>query len=146
MNANQGEARTRRTVRSFVRRAGRLTISQRRALEELWPTYGIEFASQLLDLDKIFDRRAPRVLEIGFGNGDTLVQQAHENRAADYIGIEVHAPGAGHCLLAAHDAGITNLRLIAHDAIEVLEQQIAPASLQRINLYFPDPWPKKRHH
>jgi len=146
MNASQGEARTWRTVRSFVRRAGRLTISQQRALKELWPSYGIEFDSQQLDLDTIFGRRAPRVIEIGFGNGDTLVQQAHDNREADYIGIEVHAPGVGHCLLAAQNGGITNLRLIAHDAIEVLEQQIVPASLQRINLYFPDPWPKKRHH
>jgi len=140
------DTRQRRTIRSFVRRAGRLTPSQQRALEVLWPAYGIAFTSQQLDLDTLFGRRAPRVLEIGFGNGETLVQQAHANPASDYIGIDVHEPGVGHCLLAARNAGITNLKLIAHDAIEVLAQQIATASLLRINLYFPDPWPKKRHH
>lgn len=136
----------RRTIRSFVRRAGRLTPPQQRALEELWPTYGIDFTPQCLDLDALFGRHAPRTLEIGFGNGETLVQQAQDDPASDFIGIEVHEPGVGHCLLAAKQAGISNLRLIAHDAIEVLQSQIANQSLQRINLYFPDPWPKARHH
>jgi len=144
-----GEARhaaKRRTIRSFVRRAGRLTPSQQRALDELWPGYGVDFAPHELDLDALFGRRAPRTLEIGFGNGETLVQHALENPSSDFIGIEVHEPGVGHCLLKAESAGVTNLKLIAHDAIEVLEQQVPAASLQRINLYFPDPWPKKRHH
>lgn len=139
------EAR-RRPIRSFVRRAGRLTASQKQALEALWPNYGVKFSEQALALDEVFGRSAPRVLEIGFGNGETLVEQALGDPARDYLGIEVHDPGVGHCLIAAHAAGISNLRLIRHDAVEVLEAQLAPSSLQRINLYFPDPWPKKRHH
>ena len=135
-----------RTIRSFVRRSGRLTPSQQRALDELMPTRGITFEARPLDLHRSFGRAAPVVLEIGFGNGETLVQQAEENTDKDYLGIEVHEPGIGHCLLTAHEADVTNLRLIAHDAIEVLRQQIPLDSLQRINLYFPDPWPKKRHH
>jgi len=136
----------RRTIRSFVRRAGRLTASQQRALDDLWPVWGVAYWPASLDFDVIFGRRAPRVLEIGFGNGDSLVRQAREHPQLDYIGVEVHEPGVGHCLLAIRNAGIGNLRLIAHDAVEVLQHQVAPGSLQRINLYFPDPWPKKRHH
>jgi tRNA (guanine-N7-)-methyltransferase len=135
-----------RTVRSFVRRAGRLTASQQRALEELWPAFGIEFGDEPLRFDALFGRSAPVVLEIGFGNGETLVQQAAEHPDLDFLGIEVHEPGVGHCLLKARDAGIGNLKLIRHDAVEVLEVMIPPASLARVNLYFPDPWPKKRHH
>ena len=138
--------RKKRTIRSFVRRTGRITASQQKALGELWPQYGLPYADEILDLTKLFGRDAERTLEIGFGNGDSLVQQAGENPDRDFIGIEVHEPGVGHCLIAANRAGVKNLRLIAHDAIEVLRQQIPPASLARINLYFPDPWPKKRHH
>ena len=140
------DTRARRTIRSFVRRTGRLTPSQQRALTELWPQFGVDFKATLLDFDALFARHAPRVLEIGFGNGDTLVQQAAADPAADFIGIEVHEPGVGHCMLKARDAGISNLRIVRHDAIEVLEQQIPPRSLHRVNIYFPDPWPKKRHH
>jgi tRNA (guanine-N7-)-methyltransferase len=140
------DTRARRTIRSFVRRTGRLTPSQQRALTELWPQYGVDFKAALLDFDALFSRHAPRVLEIGFGNGDTLVQQATADPALDFIGIEVHEPGVGHCMLKARDAGISNLRIVRHDAIEVLEQQIPPQSLRRVNIYFPDPWPKKRHH
>ncbi len=123
-----------------------MTDSQQRALHELWPVYGIEFTPQLLDLEQIFGRSAQRVLEIGFGNGDSLVQLASEDPSSDFLGIEVHDPGVGHCLIAARAADVKNLKIIAHDAIEVLETQLKPASLARINLYFPDPWPKKRHH
>lgn len=144
MAAHQQE--TRRTIRSFVRRAGRLTTGQAQALQELWPVFGIDFSDELIDLDSVFGRAAPRVLEIGFGNGETLVEQAAANPSTDFIGIEVHEPGVGHCLLRAHAAGISNLRLSRHDAIDVLRHQIPDASLRRINLYFPDPWPKKRHH
>ena len=136
----------RRTIRSFVRRAGRLTVSQQRALDELWPAFGVEFGGEMLGFDTLFGRAAPVVLEIGFGNGETLVQQAAEHPECDFLGIEVHEPGVGHCLIKARDAGVTNLRLIRHDAIEVLDTMIPPASLARLNLYFPDPWPKKRHH
>ncbi len=135
-----------RPIRSYVRRAGRLTSSQQRALDELWPEYGIEFAPQLLNFDSIFKRAAPRVFEIGFGNGESLVQLAIDDPASDFLGVDVHDPGIGHCLIAAHDARVTNLRLISHDAVDVLEMQIPSDSLSRINLYFPDPWPKKRHH
>ncbi len=135
-----------RTIRSFVRRAGRLTPSQARALKELWPSYGIDFSTEPIDFDRLFGRSAPVVLEIGFGNGDTLVQQALDHSASNFLGIEVHEPGVGHCLLKADAAGVKNLRLIKHDAVEVLQNQVPTASLHRINIYFPDPWPKKRHH
>lgn len=129
-----------------MRRAGRMTASQQRALDELWPDYGFDYTGKQLDLARLFGREAPVVLEIGFGNGDTLVEQAAASPDKDYLGIEVHEPGVGHCLIRAREAGISNLRLTVHDAIEVLENEIPAASLIRINLYFPDPWPKKRHH
>ena len=135
-----------RTIRSFVRRAGRITPSQQRALESLWPVYGIEFDDKPLDLSLLFGRAAPVVLEIGFGNGETLVEQAAAKPDKDFIGIEVHEPGVGHCLLKAEESGVRNLRIIMHDAVEVLTRQVPAGSLARINLYFPDPWPKKRHH
>jgi tRNA (guanine-N7-)-methyltransferase len=134
-----------RTIRSFVRRAGRITPSQQRALDELWPAYGIDHAIGELDFASLFGRPAPVTLEIGFGNGETLVEQATEDPATDFVGVEVHEPGVGHCLLKAQEAGIANLRVIAHDAIEVLRDRVPLSSLTRINLYFPDPWPKKRH-
>ena len=146
MTSHENPSRPYRPIRSFVRRAGRLTPSQQRALEELWPVYGVDLGNDALDLTSVFGRSAAIVLEIGFGNGDTLVQQASENPDCNFLGIEVHEPGIGHCLLMAQSAGTSNLKLIAHDAIEVLQTHVPPGSLQRINLYFPDPWPKKRHH
>ncbi len=136
----------RRTIRSFVRRTGRMTPGQGRALKELWPQYGIDFAAEPLRLNDVFGRAADKVLEIGFGNGESLIQLARDNPDVDFIGIEVHEPGVGHCLINARNAGLKNLKVIIHDAIEVLQQQIPDASLSRINLLFPDPWPKKRHH
>jgi tRNA (guanine-N7-)-methyltransferase len=136
----------RRTIRSFVRRTGRLTPSQQGALKELWPSFGVDFTDCLLDSGDLFGRDAPMVLEIGFGNGESLVQQAIDSPNNNFIGIEVHEPGVGHCLLQIRDEGIANLRLLNHDAIEVLAYQIPLESLSRVNLYFPDPWPKKRHH
>ena len=129
-----------------MRRAGRITASQQRALDELWATYGIDHDDQLLDLHALFGRSAPVVLEIGFGNGETLVEQAAADPGTNFIGIEVHEPGVGHCLLIAAEAGVDNLRVVMHDAIEVLRNQVPRRSLARVNLYFPDPWPKKRHH
>ena len=136
----------RRTVRSFVRRAGRLTASQQRALDELWLRFGVDFAPRPLDFALLFGRTAPVVVEIGFGNGETLVEQAAARPQCDFLGVEVHEPGVGHCLIRAREADVSNLRLIMHDALEVLARQIPRASLCRVNLYFPDPWPKKRHH
>jgi len=136
----------RRAVRSFVRRAGRITQSQQRALDELWPVYGVSYTGRPLEFDELFGTDQPVVAEIGFGNGETLVQLAAANPDQNFLGIEVHEPGVGHCLLKAKEAGIENLRIIAHDAIDVLTHQVRPRSLSRLNLYFPDPWPKKRHH
>ncbi len=135
-----------RTIRTFVRRAGRMTTSQQRALDELWPSFGIGFEPTPLDLAALFGRRADVVLEIGFGNGETLVEQAAAAPEKDFVGVEVHEPGVGHCMLKAKAAGTSNLRVIMHDAIEVLRHQVPVGSLSRLNLYFPDPWPKKRHH
>ena len=136
----------RQAVRSYVLRAGRITRAQRRALDELLPRWGIPYSPERLDLDAVFGRKARRVLEIGFGNGDTLVGLAAASADADFLGVEVHPPGIGRCLLAIEAQGLTNLRLIAHDAVEVLESQLPPDSLDEVLLYFPDPWPKKRHH
>jgi len=129
-----------------VLRAGRITEAQKRALAELLPRFGIAWALQPVDLDAAFGRSVPRVLEIGFGNGDTLVELATTMPATDFIGAEVHPPGIGHCLLAVETRGLTNIRVVAHDAVEVLEHMIPPSALDEVLLYFPDPWPKKRHH
>ncbi len=136
----------RQPIRSYVLRAGRITQAQRRALDELLPRFGIAYAASPLDLDRVFGRSATRVLEIGFGNGDTLVGLATGYPDADFIGIEVHPPGIGHCLLKVQSLGLRNVRVVAHDAVEVLANQLMPASLDEVLLYFPDPWPKKRHH
>ena len=144
--AMQDSEKRKRTVRSFVRRAGRLTDSQKRALDELAPLYLVDYSANQLSFPAVFGRVAPVVLEIGFGNGETLVQQAAHCPDEDFVGIEVHEPGVGHCLLKAEAAGLTNLRVIIHDAVEVLANQVSRDSLERLNLYFPDPWPKKRHH
>lgn len=135
-----------RAIRSFVRRAGRITPSQQRALDELWPVYGVSYTDKSIALDELFGIARPVVLEIGFGNGESLVELAAANPDRNFLGIDVHEPGIGHCLLKADEAGIENLRIIAHDAIDVLFHQVPPGSLSRLNLYFPDPWPKKRHH
>jgi tRNA (guanine-N7-)-methyltransferase len=135
-----------RRIRSFVRREGRLTPGQQRAMDVLFPRFGIEAGEQLLDLDAIFGRTAPRILEIGFGNGESLATIAKNHPQNDYIGIEVHRPGVGHLLIKIEELGLTNLRVICDDAVEVLEKQIPDGSLDALYLFFPDPWHKKRHH
>lgn len=137
-----------RPVRSFVRREGRLTPSQKRALEQLWPKFGLDFTNSPLNLDQVFDRKPAghRVLEIGFGNGDLLAKLALANPDNDYLGIEVHRPGVGHLLQLLEKNNSTNVRVISHDAVEVLNEQIAAEALEQVLLFFPDPWPKKRHH
>jgi tRNA (guanine-N7-)-methyltransferase len=137
---------TRRPIRSFVMRAGRMTSGQARALDELWPRYGVEYSPGALSLDALFGRRAPRTLEIGFGNGEHLAALAAAHPQRDYFGIEVHRPGVGHLLMLAETHHLENLRVSAHDAVEVLREQIAPASLDEVLVLFPDPWHKKRHH
>jgi tRNA (guanine-N7-)-methyltransferase len=135
-----------RSIRSFVTRAGRITEAQERALAQLWPAYGVEFAPGTLDLGALFGRVAPRCCEIGFGNGDNLLALAAAHPERDFLGIEVHRPGVGRLLLALKNQGLGNVRLICHDAVEVLAEQLAPGSLAQILILFPDPWPKKRHH
>jgi tRNA (guanine-N7-)-methyltransferase len=135
-----------RRIRSFVRREGRLTPGQQRAMDELFPRFGIEAGGAPLDLDAIFGRSAPRILEIGFGNGESLAEIARNHPHNDYIGIEVHRPGVGHLLMKIEELGLTNLRVMCADAVEVLEKQIPDASLDALYLFFPDPWHKKRHH
>jgi tRNA (guanine-N7-)-methyltransferase len=139
-------ATNRRTVRSYVMRAGRTTAGQERALNELWPVYGIEYDSKPLILDSTFGRQAPRMIEIGFGAGEALLAFAQAHPEMDCLGLEVHRPGVGHLLLGAQTAELKNLRIMCHDAVEVLTHQLCPASISRVHIFFPDPWPKKRHH
>jgi len=135
-----------RQVKSYVRREGRLTAGQQRALELLWPRFGIDYGDQLLDLDQLFGRDGEKILEIGFGNGDSLWQMACAHPEKDYLGIEVHRPGVGHLLHKVEQSGISNVRVMCHDAVEILQHQIADHSLDRVQLFFPDPWHKKKHH
>lgn len=136
----------RRQVRSFVLRQGRLTDAQERAFAEHWARYGLDYAGTPRDFDAAFGRRAERVFEIGFGNGEALLFACGNEPARDFIGIEVHRPGVGRLLNALAEAGHANARLYCHDAVEVLRNEIAPASLDEVRIFFPDPWHKKRHH
>ena len=135
-----------RKVRSFVLREGRLTKGQAQAMEQQWPSMGLDYTPEAIDLVEVFGREADTVLEIGFGMGGSLVEMAKASPELNFIGIEVHKPGVGACLSVAAEAGVTNLRVYHHDALEVLENSIAEGSLARVQLFFPDPWHKKRHH
>ena len=135
-----------RAIRSFVTRSGRITAAQERALQELWPRYGIEIGPEPLDLDALFGREARRVAEIGFGNGDNLLALAGSRPEEDFLGIEVHRPGVGRLLLQLKERGLDNVRVACHDAVELLERHLSGACLDEILILFPDPWPKKRHH
>jgi tRNA (guanine-N7-)-methyltransferase len=135
-----------RGIRSFVLREGRITPAQQRAFAEHWQRFGIDYAGRPIDLDALFGRIAPRVLEIGFGNGEALARAGRDDPARDHLGIEVHRPGVGRLMntLAAHDIG--HVRIWNHDAVEVLQHDIAAGALDEVRIWFPDPWPKKRHH
>lgn len=133
-----------RKIRSFVRRPGRLTPAQRRALTELLPQYRIAIDSAPIDLHAVFAREAPRIFEIGFGDGEALVTSAANHPEIDYIGAEVHEPGVGHLLLLLERTAVSNVRIIDRDALDVLPL-LARECLDAVNLFFPDPWPKKRH-
>lgn len=135
-----------RRIRSFVRRQGRLTKGQQLALDQYWPEVGVEFQPEPLDLTQLFGRDAPVVLEIGFGMGASLVTMAQNNPQQNFLGIEVHAPGVGACLASAKEANVENLRVMCHDAVEVLEKMIPDNSLRMVQLFFPDPWHKARHN
>ncbi|WP_407331391.1 tRNA (guanosine(46)-N7)-methyltransferase TrmB [Enterovibrio sp. 27052020O] len=140
------EGKILRRIRSFVRREGRLTKGQEQAMNECWPTMGIDFEEKKLNWVEVFGNDNPVVLEIGFGMGASLVEMAKNAPEKNFIGIEVHSPGVGACLMAARDAGITNLRVMCHDAVEVFEHMLPELSLDTVQLFFPDPWHKKRHH
>jgi tRNA (guanine-N7-)-methyltransferase len=131
-------------IRSFVRRRGRITAGQQRALDTLWPHYGVD-TDKMLDLNALFGRPAEKHLEIGFGSGDALVTMAKAHPEHDYLGIDIYRPGIGHLLLQIEAAELTNVRVICADAVEILQHQLAPHSLDAVYLFFPDPWPKKRH-
>ena len=135
-----------RRIRSFVLREGRMTPAQQRAFDQHWTTYGLDYAAAPRDFSAMFGRVAPTVLEIGFGNGEALAWASENDQARDFIGVEVHGPGVGRLMnaLAARDA--RNVRLYRHDAVEVLEHEIAPGTLSEVRIWFPDPWHKKRHH
>jgi len=120
--------------------------AQRRAHDHLLPVYGVPFSPQPLDLDRLFGRAAPKILEIGFGMGETTAEIAQAHPQNDYLGIEVHTPGVGSLLKRIGELGLGNLRIIQHDAVEVLQAMIAPETLAGVHIFFPDPWPKKRHH
>ena len=140
------DGQPRRAIRSFVMRAGRMTEGQQRGVEKGWPQFGLNLADDALDLDKLFGRQAPRTLEIGFGMGHSLLEMAQAAPEQDFIGIEVHRPGVGALLNGVLNAGVQNLRVYDCDAIEVLNQAIPDASLDRLLLFFPDPWHKKKHN
>ncbi|MEQ9874375.1 tRNA (guanosine(46)-N7)-methyltransferase TrmB [Pectobacterium brasiliense] len=135
-----------RRIRSFVRRQGRLTNGQQLALDNYWPVMGVEYQTELVDFNALFGRDAPVVLEIGFGMGASLVTMAAQHPEQNFLGIEVHLPGVGACLAAAQEAGISNLRVMCHDAVDVLMNMIPDGSLSMVQLFFPDPWHKARHN
>ena len=135
-----------RRIRSFVRRQGRMTELQQYALDVLWPRYGLEPGDEPLNLDVLFGRSAPKVLEIGFGMGDSLAAMALAHPENDYLGIDVHRPGVGSLMARLDEQGSDNVRLFCHDATDILDKRIVDASLDRVLLFFPDPWHKRRHN
>lgn len=138
-----------RAIRSFVRREGRATLGQKQAMDVLWPEYGFEPGrptEDKPDFARLFGREAPMVLEIGFGDGEALVDAAKQGPQRNFIGAEVYTPGVGHCLMRIEQEQLSNVRLCQEDAVELLKHKIADHSLDEIRLFFPDPWPKKKHH
>jgi tRNA (guanine-N7-)-methyltransferase len=136
-----------RPIRSFVLREGRLTTAQQRAFGRLWPRFGVDWRrEEQLDPAALFGNDRPAYLEIGFGSGDTLAELAQASPECNYLGVEVHRPGVGHLLLELERRGLENVRVLRQDALELLEHGLPPASLAGVYLFFPDPWPKKRHH
>ncbi len=145
-DATAHDAPHRRTIRSYVMRAGRTTDGQQRALQDLGPRFVLPYTAQALNFESVFERSAPVVLEIGFGMGEASAHIAGVLPDTDFIGCEVHEPGVGAYLKRIGEQGLSNVRIIRHDAVEVLENMIPPASLAGVHVFFPDPWHKKRHH
>ena len=139
-------AKSFRPIRSYVRRQGRMTEAQSQALEKFWPIYGLDIPAQPLNLDAIFSRSSPKILEIGFGMGEGLLAMASAQPEKDFIGVDVHRPGVGALLRGIQRSQLTNIRVFCADVNEVLGKAIANASHDAVHLFFPDPWPKKRHH
>lgn len=139
-------ARAQRPIRSYVLRQGRMTTGQQRAFQAFWPRYGLERPAGELDLPAIFGNRHPVTLEIGFGNGEALAAAALCHPERNYLGVEVHGPGVGHLLLALAEQESSNVRILQVDAMELLRRHLSPGSLNGVLLFFPDPWPKQRHH
>ncbi len=137
--------RAHRPIRTYVIR-GKITRAQLRAYQQLYPVYGLPFAREKLDFEKVFGRKAPVILEIGFGMGDATMEIAAQHPQMDYLAVEVYKPGVGSLLRKIQNKQLTNVRIIHHDAIEVLEHMIENGSLAGVHIFFPDPWPKKRHH
>ena len=135
-----------RRIRSFVLREGRLTQGQQRAFDQLWPRFGVPFTAAQLDLVQMFGNTNPVYLEIGFGDGESLAQMAADNPNSNYLGVEMHRPGVGHLLLRIEQLELTNIRIIRHDAVEVVKKGLSDNSLTGIYLFFPDPWHKRRHN
>lgn len=137
---------TNSAIRSYVRREGRITKAQGRALAELWPEYGVDHTGDVLDFKRMYGRDVPTIVEIGFGNGSALVSMAVDNPQCNFLGIEVYRPGIGSALLKLKQYGITNVRVIMDNAVPVMQERIGQGCLSKILIFFPDPWPKKRHH
>ncbi len=135
-----------RTIRSFVKREGRLTAGQQQAIDSQWAEFGVDYEKRPLNIRDLFQRDAQTILEIGFGNGDSLWQMAQANPQKNYLGIEVHRPGVGHLLRLVENSDCKNIRVSNYDAIDVLQDQIADNSIDRLQLFFPDPWHKKKHN
>jgi tRNA (guanine-N7-)-methyltransferase len=131
-----------RPIRSFVLRQGRMSPAQQRALDTLWPAFGLDFASSPPDFDRVFGRRAPRVLDIGFGMGETTAEMARARPDVDFLAVDVHGPGVGSLLKQVAERGLTNVRVMKHDAVEVVAAMIPAAALSGVHVFFPDPWPK----
>jgi len=135
-----------RTIRSFVKREGRLTTGQQQAIDTQWPEFGVDYSADQINLNEIFKRDARTILEIGFGNGESLWEMAQACPENNYFGIEVHRPGVGHLLRLVENSDCKNIRVSNQDAIDVLQNQIADGSIDRVQLFFPDPWHKKKHN
>lgn len=135
-----------RAIRSFVLRQGHMTAAQQRAIDTLWPRYGLDYRAETLDLAQTFGRAAPKVLEIGFGMGTATAEIARRLPDTDFLAADVHGPGVGNLLKLIEEQSIANIRVMRHDAVEIVENMLADNSLDGIHIFFPDPWHKKRHH
>ncbi len=146
MTEPQTPAADYRPIRSYVRRQGRITLAQSRALKELDKAYLLSLEQGVCNPEAVFGRKAPLIMEIGFGMGEGTLAYAADNPETDIIGVEVHEPGVGALMHGLQKAALTNVRIYSTDAIQVLKEAIAPKTLAALHLFFPDPWPKKRHH